>query len=83
MFETTIRRLLCCGFRCTGKVIRQVYHCWWRICQVINVFSRFEYHVLYPFVTYLLTVPRSLGKCLREYQNFSQRESKLLQIVAA
>jgi hypothetical protein len=38
----------------------QVYHCWWRICWEINVFSRFEYHmfyVLYSFVTYLLTLP--------------------------
>jgi hypothetical protein len=38
----------------------QVYQCWWRICREINVFSRFEYHmfyVVYPFVTYLLTLP--------------------------
>jgi hypothetical protein len=36
----------------------QVYQCWCRICQEINVFSRFEYHMFYilrPFVTYLLT----------------------------
>jgi hypothetical protein len=25
--ETTVKRLLCCGFRCTGKATRQVYHC--------------------------------------------------------
>jgi hypothetical protein len=38
-----------------------VYQCWWRICLEIIVFSRFEYdmfYVLYPFVTYLLTLPR-------------------------
>jgi hypothetical protein len=38
----------------------QVYQCWWRICRKINVFPRFEYHmfyVLYPIVTYLLTLP--------------------------
>jgi hypothetical protein len=38
------------------------YQCWWRVCRAINVFSRFEYHmfyVLYPFVTYLQTVPRT------------------------
>jgi hypothetical protein len=23
----------------------QVYQCWWRICQVRNVFSMFEYHI--------------------------------------
>jgi hypothetical protein len=52
--------LLCCGFQCTGKATGQVYQCWWRICGEINVFSRFEYHmfyVLYPFVTYSLTLP--------------------------
>jgi hypothetical protein len=41
--------------------MRQVYQCWWRICREIYVFSRFQYHmfyVLYPFVTYLLTLPR-------------------------
>jgi hypothetical protein len=37
----------------------QVYQCWLRICREINVFPRFEHHmfyVLYPFVTYLLTL---------------------------
>jgi hypothetical protein len=45
----------------------QVYECWWRTCREINVFfSSFEYHVfyvLYPFVTYLLTLPR-MFKCI-------------------
>jgi hypothetical protein len=39
----------------------QVYQFSWRIFREINIFSRFEYHtfyVLYPFVTYLLTLPR-------------------------
>jgi hypothetical protein len=34
----------------------------WRLCWEINVFSVFEYHklyVLYPFVAYLLTLPRT------------------------
>jgi hypothetical protein len=60
--ETTMRRLLCYGFRRTGKAMGQMYQCWWRICREINVFSRLEYHtlyVLYPFVTYLLTLPRT------------------------
>jgi hypothetical protein len=37
----------------------QVYQWWWRICRD-TYFFRFEYHVfyvLYPFVTYLLTLP--------------------------
>jgi hypothetical protein len=59
------QRLLCCEFRRTGKAMGQVYRCWWTICREINVFfSRFEYHVfhvLYSFVTYLLTLPRSKG----------------------
>jgi hypothetical protein len=55
------KRLIFCGFRRTGKAMGQVYQCWWRICREINVFCRFECHmsyVLYPFVTYLLTLPR-------------------------
>jgi hypothetical protein len=53
------KKLLCCWFRRTGKAMGQVYQCWWRICRDINIFFRFEYHifyVLYPFVTYLLTL---------------------------
>jgi hypothetical protein len=59
--KTTVKILLCCGFRCTGKVMGQMYQCWWNICREINVFfPRFKYHmfyVLYPFVTYLLNLP--------------------------
>jgi hypothetical protein len=62
MAETTLKRLLCCEFRRIGKEMGHVYQRWWRICREINVFlSRFEYYifyVLYPFVTYLLTLPR-------------------------
>jgi hypothetical protein len=36
----------------------QAYQCWWGIYRKINVFSRFEY-VLYPFLTYLLPLPRN------------------------
>jgi hypothetical protein len=56
--ETTVKRLLSCGFRRNGKAMGHVYQCWWRVCREINVFPRFEYHmsyVLYPFVTYVLT----------------------------
>jgi hypothetical protein len=59
--ETTVKRLLCCGFRRTGKAMGQVYQFWWRTCREIIVFS-FDYYmffVLYPFVTYLLTLPRT------------------------
>jgi hypothetical protein len=60
--EPTAKTFLCCGFRRTGKAMGQVYQSWWSICLEINVFSRFEYHmfyVLYLFVTYLLTLPRT------------------------
>jgi hypothetical protein len=56
---TVKRLLLCSGFRSTGTAMAQVYECWWRICQEIHFFPRFEYHmfyILYPFVTYLLTL---------------------------
>jgi hypothetical protein len=59
--ETTAKRILFCMFH--GKAMGQVYKCWCRIYREINVFPRFEYHtfyVLYPFVTYLLTLPRIL-----------------------
>jgi hypothetical protein len=36
--ETTAKRLICCGFRRTGKAMRQVYQCWWRVCREINLF---------------------------------------------
>jgi hypothetical protein len=52
MAETTIKRLLCCRFRHTVKVMGQVYQCWWRMCQEINVFSRFEYQ-MFSFYSHL------------------------------
>jgi hypothetical protein len=36
--------------------------CWWWMCQVFFFFFSFEYdmlYVLYPFVTYLLTLPHT------------------------
>jgi hypothetical protein len=36
--NTTVKRLLCWGFWRTGKVMGQMYQCWWRICRGINVF---------------------------------------------
>jgi hypothetical protein len=31
--ETTVIRLLCCGFQRTGKAMGHLYQCWWRICR--------------------------------------------------
>jgi hypothetical protein len=35
--ETTVKRLLCGGFRRTGKAMGQVCQCWWGICREINI----------------------------------------------
>jgi hypothetical protein len=59
---TTVKRLLHCVFRRTADAMGQVYQCWWRVWREINVSCRLEYHmfhVLCPFVTYLLTLPRT------------------------
>jgi hypothetical protein len=52
--EATVKRLLCCGFRRTGKAMRQVYQCLWRICRISH-----GLRFIYQFVTYLLTLLRS------------------------
>jgi hypothetical protein len=60
--ETTVKRLLCCRFRRTGKAMGHVYQCWWTICREINVFMKYHmFYVLYQSVTYLLTLPRSFS----------------------
>jgi hypothetical protein len=38
MAETTVKRLLCCGFRRVGKVMGHMYQCWWMTCQEIIFF---------------------------------------------
>jgi hypothetical protein len=43
-------------FDITSKEMGQVFQCWWRICQEINVLSQVGIsHILYLFVTYLQT----------------------------
>jgi hypothetical protein len=45
--EKTVKRLLCCGFRRTGKAMGQVHERWWRIRREINVFPQIRIsHVL-------------------------------------
>jgi hypothetical protein len=42
------KKLLCRGFRSTGKAMGEVYQCWWRIFREIFVFfSRFECFTFY------------------------------------
>jgi hypothetical protein len=43
--ETIVKILQCCRFRRTGKAMGQVYQCWWRICQEINVFFFFQIRI--------------------------------------
>jgi hypothetical protein len=38
MAEATIKRLLCCGFRRTGKAMGQVYQCCWGIYRERRIF---------------------------------------------
>jgi hypothetical protein len=40
--ETTVKRLLCCGFRRIGKAMGHVYQCWWRICREIHIFLQVQ-----------------------------------------
>jgi hypothetical protein len=42
MVETTVKRLLCCGFRRTVTATDQMYQCWWRICREIYVSFQFR-----------------------------------------
>jgi hypothetical protein len=60
--ETTVKRLLCAGFDALVKRWDKCMKVGGGYVEKINVFPRFEYHmfyVLYPFVTYLLTLPRT------------------------
>jgi hypothetical protein len=62
--ETTVERLLCCGFRRTGKAMGQVYQCWWWIwmCGEINIFfpvssiTCFTFHIHLWFIYWLSLV---------------------------
>jgi hypothetical protein len=44
--ETTVKRLLCCGFRRTNKAMGHMYQSWWRICREIHFFRVRISHVL-------------------------------------
>jgi hypothetical protein len=45
--ETTVKKILCCGFRRSGKAMTQVCQRWWRICRETNIFFQVRIsHVL-------------------------------------
>jgi hypothetical protein len=50
MVETTVKRLLFCGFKRTGKAMGQVYQCWWRIYREINVFFQVRISFVLRFI---------------------------------
>jgi hypothetical protein len=64
--ETAVKRLPCCGFRRTGKAMgTTVISVGGGYVEKKMFVSRFEYHifyVLYPFVTYLVTLPRTFKR---------------------
>jgi hypothetical protein len=51
MAETAVKRLVCCGFRRTGKAMGQMSECWWRICREVTVSSWLEYHITLLFIS--------------------------------
>jgi hypothetical protein len=78
--ETTVTRLLCCGFRRTGKAMGQVYQCWWRISRNKYFFpgSNITYFTFYvhlcPIYWLSLVVPQHLHGEIEEKttENLSQ-----------
>jgi hypothetical protein len=74
--QTTVKRLLHCGFQQAGKAMQGSHQCSCKICQEIYVFPRFKYHMpkfFYPFVTYLLTLPHMSKSTLRIPNNYIYR----------
>jgi hypothetical protein len=49
--ETTVKRLLCCGFLRIGKAMGQLCQCWWRICRERNVFSQVPISCVLRFIS--------------------------------
>jgi hypothetical protein len=56
--ETTVKRLLCCGCRRTGKAMGQAYQCWWRICREINFFPPGSNITCFTFYIHLWLICR-------------------------
>jgi hypothetical protein len=50
------KSFLCSGFRRSGRAMRQVYQCWWRLCRQINVSFIFEYHIFFTFYIHFLPI---------------------------
>jgi hypothetical protein len=63
------KRLLCCGFRRTGKGTGQVYQCWWRICREIHVFVQILISHVLRFM--------SICDLFTDYPSYIQHGSKI------
>jgi hypothetical protein len=65
LLETTVKRLLCCGFRRTGKATGQMYQCW-QICREINVFPQLQISHVLRFISIcdLLTYSSPQKRCI-------------------
>jgi hypothetical protein len=48
--ETTVKRLLCCGFQRTGKMMGQLYRCLWRISRE-RIFFQFRISHILRFIS--------------------------------
>jgi hypothetical protein len=56
----------------------QIYQSWWRKCREIILFFILEYcifYVLYPFVIYLLNLPRIFGGL--DTETIQKRKAKM------
>jgi hypothetical protein len=51
--ETTVKRLLCCWFRRTGKAMGQVYQCFGKICRGTSVFFSGSNIICFTFYIHL------------------------------
>jgi hypothetical protein len=73
--DTVVLRLLCCGFRRTGKAMGPVYQCWRRICREINVsFSPGSNITYFTFYIHLWLI---YWFCITEFFVFSQALLKI------
>jgi hypothetical protein len=71
--ERTVKILLCCGFRQTGKAMEQVED-----MSRNKYIPRFEYHmieILYPSVTYLVSPHRRYTIYIYSYTPYSNLEN--------
>jgi hypothetical protein len=70
--ETTVKILLHCGFRRTGKEMGQVCQCWWRICREIKAFFQVRISHVLRFISICDLFTDSLSYMYRSHYLFSE-----------